>query len=63
MTDRESFIYDEIVELGVATNEEINLVRNIMSGSWEDVLNAIIYARTGYHTYNQLCECECEEED
>lgn len=63
MTKREEMIYDAVVDLGIATKEEINLVRNIVSGSWEDVLNDIIFARTGYHTLDQYIECELGEDE
>lgn len=63
MTKREEMIYDSVVDLGIATKEEINLVRNIVSGSWEDVLNDIIFARTGYHTLEQYIECELDEDE
>ena len=61
MTTNEMITYDQIVEMEIATADEINLVRCCMSGSWEEVLNAIIYARTGYHTIEQFIECEKEE--
>lgn len=61
MTDREELMYDSMIEDGICTAEEINLVRNIMSGSWEDVLNAICYVRTGYKTYEQFLEEELED--
>ena len=63
MTKREEMIYDTVVEFGIATKEEINLVRNIVSGTWEDVLNDIIFARTGYHTLEQFIDCEIGEDD
>lgn len=58
MTSKEVLLYDEIVELGIATTEEINLVRCCMDGFWSDVLEAILYARTGYHTLKQMMEEE-----
>lgn len=62
MTKYEMKVYDEIVALGIATEEEINLVRCITAGSWEEILNKIIYARTGYHDLEQFKQCEWEEE-
>lgn len=47
MTNREMEMYDYIVETELATAEEINLVRCICSGSWEEILNKVVYARTG----------------
>ena len=62
MTKEEEYIYDEVIELGIATAEEINLVKCIRGGSWEDVLNDIIYVRTGYRSLKQLRESWEEEE-
>ena len=62
MTTYEENIYDTILEYRIATAEEINLVRCICSGSWEEILNNIIYARTGYHDLDQFFDCEFEEE-
>lgn len=58
MSKEEMFFYDEIVEMGIATAEEINLVRCCMDGFWMDVLEAILYARTGYRTIEQLTDAE-----
>jgi hypothetical protein len=55
--------YDYIVELGIATSDELNLVRNVMDGSWTEVLNSVIYARTGYHDIDQYIEYEMNEEE
>jgi hypothetical protein len=68
MTTDECIKYDRMVEYGIATAEEINLVRCIVSGSWTEVLNSIIYARTGYQTiedwlYEEMEDCEDTEED
>lgn len=61
MTKEEMFIYDQMVEMGIATSEEINLVRNVLDGSWLYILDAILYARTGYRTWEQFIEEEMEE--
>lgn len=53
MNKREEFIYDEMLEFDIATPEELNLARNLMDGSWEEVLNAVCYVRTGYKTFKQ----------
>ena len=60
MTPEECVFYDNIVECGIATANEINLVRRCMCGSWTDILNAVFYARTGCRTWNQYIE---EEEE
>lgn len=61
MTTEEMIKYDQIVDMGIATAEEINLVRCIAEGSWDEVLDAIIYARTGYRSLEQMIEAEEEE--
>lgn len=62
MTTKEMMMYDEIVELGIATPEELNLARNLVDGSWEEVLNSVMYIRTGYRTLESYIESEMEEE-
>lgn len=62
MTKDEMMIYDYLVENEIATAEEINLVRNILDGTWLEVLNAIVYARTGYKTLYQMIGAEQEDE-
>lgn len=53
MTPNEMMTYDMIVELGIATAEELNLARNLVSGSWTEVFNRVTYIRTGYRTFEQ----------
>ena len=62
MTTNEMITYDQIVEFGIATADELNLARNLMTGTWTEVLNAVVYVRTGYRTFEQFIECEMEEE-
>lgn len=62
MTREEDKMYDEVVELGIATTEELNLVKNVKGGTWKDVINAIVYVRTGYQTLEQYIKCELKEE-
>ncbi len=54
MNKKECRMYDLIVEMDIATTQEINLVRNLLDGPWEEILNAIVYARTGYNTLEQF---------
>lgn len=63
MTTNECIQYDQMVELGIATAEELNLARNLVSGSWTEVLNAVLYVRTGYRDFDQWIEAEMEEEE
>ncbi len=50
-------IWEEIIEFGIATNEEIELITCI-NGYSLDTLNSIIYTRTGYRTIDQYKEYE-----
>lgn len=63
MTTNECIQYDQMVELGIATAEELNLARNLVDGSWTEVLNAVLYVRTGYRDFDQWIEAEMEEEE
>lgn len=67
MTTDESILYDEMLEWGIATAEEINLVRNVLDGSWEDILKKICYTRTGYRDLDDFLQNEIflndEDED
>ena len=62
MTTEEMVMYDMIVDMGIATADELNLARNLVDGSWEEVMNRVVYARTGYHSLDQMMEEEDEEE-
>ncbi len=46
-------IWDYLIESGIATQEELELVTNI-NGYTEETLNDVIYARTGYRNLEQL---------
>lgn len=48
-------LYDKIVEYGIATEKEINLVTSI-NGWNEEAMNDIIYVRTGYRSIEQYEE-------
>ena len=49
------YIWDKILDLDIATEEELSLVTSI-NGYNEEVLNDVIYVRTGYHDIVQLME-------
>lgn len=51
-----------IVEYGIATNSEIDLVTDINGNSIE-TLNDIIYARTGYRDIESYEESELDDDD
>mgnify|MGYP003298762157 CR=1 FL=1 len=61
MTTEEMIEYDQMVEMSIATAEELNLARCLMCGSWMDVLNAVCYVRTGYRNIQQMLDAEEEE--
>lgn len=50
-------MYDELVAYGIASPEEIDLVTCI-NGFREEVLNDILYARTGYRDIDDYIEAE-----
>ena len=54
-------LWDELVNLGIATDEELKLVTCI-NGYTEETLNDILYARTGYRSIEQMNYGEDEEE-
>ena len=47
-------------EYGIATWDEIQLVMCI-AGRSQEILNRILYARTGYRSIEQYLECEEED--
>lgn len=55
--DETMVVYEAIIEFGIATEEEVDLVTDI-NGYNVDTLNDIIYARTGYHDLEQFLEDE-----
>ena len=61
MTKDEMIFYDQIVDMEIATPDELNLARNLMAGTWMEVLTAVFYIRTGYRNVQQMFEAEDEE--
>lgn len=61
MTTEEMIMYDQLVELGVATADEINLAYNVACIGWKDLLNKVLYARTGFRSIAQMLEEEEED--
>ena len=62
MSEKDMILYDRVVDLGIATPEEINLVFNCSTWrDWEECLNAIIYSRTGFRSIEQMQEAEDED--
>lgn len=58
MTREEEKKYDTVVEYSVATEAELDLVKCIVSGSWTEIIDDVIYARTGYRSFEQWAEEE-----
>lgn len=50
-------LWDNIIDYDIATENELQLITTIM-GYTEDVLNSVIYARTGYHDFQQFATSE-----
>lgn len=46
-------VWEMLVDMGIATDEELQLVTSI-NGYNIDALNDVIYVRTGYHDIEQL---------
>ena len=57
----ESRLWDLIEGYNIATYDELCLVTDI-NGYSVETLNDVIYARTGYHDWNQMAEAEGIEE-
>lgn len=58
MTTEEMVMYDMLVGMEIATIAELNLARNLVSGSWMEVLTQVLYIRTGYRSIEQMLEEE-----
>lgn len=58
MTREEEKKYDTVVEYSVATEAELDLVKCIVPGSWTEIIDDVIYARTGYNSFEQWAEEE-----
>lgn len=57
MNTDECIKYDSMIDMGIATPEEINLVRCLMNGTWNQILDSICYVRTGCETFeNYIAE-------
>ena len=50
--------YDTVIEYEVATESELDLVKCITPGSWTEIIDDIIFARTGYRSFEQWAEEE-----
>jgi hypothetical protein len=62
MTTDEMIMYDQLVDMGIATANEINLVFSCSTWrDWTECLEAILYCRTAYCSIAQMLEAEDEE--
>ena len=57
MDNKLEIIWDYIVEMSIATEDELRLVTSI-NGTNEDSLNSVLYSRTGYRSLEQIIEME-----
>lgn len=57
---KENELWDEIINRGIATEEELQLIRAI-NGYNEQALNDVIYARTGYRSMDQMNDEDLED--
>jgi len=55
-------LYEELIDLGMFTDEELELITNI-NGYSIDTLNDCIYSRFGFHSLKQYLDEEEEEEE
>lgn len=60
LTERENYVWDTLVDIGVATNEELGLA-TALCGRSEQTLNNVLYIRTGYRDIEQMFD-ELNEE-
>lgn len=58
MTTNDMILYDMLVELDIATPQELNLCHDLVEGAWEDILNTILFLRTGCHNLTELYAAE-----
>ena len=58
MTTEEMVTYDIIVNMGIATSEELNLAFNMTAMGWKDTLDRVVYIRTGYNSIEDYMAAE-----
>lgn len=59
MSERETYIWETMVDEFIATDEELGLAC-ALCGTTEQTLNNVLYIRTGYRTLEQYFEAEAE---
>ena len=55
MSEKMNRMWDEMVELGIATDEELGLAV-ALCGVTEQTLTSVLYIRTGYRSLEQMNE-------
>lgn len=60
MADNIIFIWENLVDMGIATSEELGLAC-ALCGTTEYTLNRVLYIRTGYKSLEQMWEDEEED--
>lgn len=50
-------LWDNLIEYGIATEAELQLVTNI-NGYNKETLKSVLYARTAYRSWKQYAEAE-----
>lgn len=60
--DKMIAMWDEMVELGIATEEELGLA-TALCGSSIETLESVLFIRTGYRSLEQMFEDEEEDEE
>ena len=53
MTETMNKLWDTMVELGIATNEELGLAV-VLCGNTQHTLERVLYIRTGYRNLEQI---------
>ena len=46
-------LWDRLIDEGIATNDELQLVTDLMGYS-EDTMYAVLFSRTGYRNFEQM---------
>ena len=57
MTDNILFLWDNMTDLGIATDEEL-ILACALCGTTEETLKSVLYIRTGYRNIEQILEEE-----
>ena len=53
MTDEEMYTWDNLIEYGIATEDELMLAIHLCGMSME-TLNSVLFIRSGYRSFEQM---------